>query len=131
MTTPCYGNGPRFFGARSRISRKEKDAPTDLLPTDPPLYRPRISDHGLNQSRTRKKTNLLTKRNCEEVAAVECEYPQPECLPTLNLLPSVDLFQVFRYCCSATWWTFATGEIALNTEAKCRDPRHDTLHDFV
>ena len=78
-----------------------------------------------------EKTNLLTKRNCEEVAAVECEYPQPECLPTLNLLPSVDLFQVFRYCCSAAWWTFATGEIALNTEAKCRDPRHDTLHDFV
>ena len=61
MTTPCYGNGPRFFGARSRISRKE-DAPNDLPTTDrptyPPLDRPGISDHGLNKMRTWKNKCL-------------------------------------------------------------------------
>ena len=102
LTTPCYGNGPRFFGARSRISRKE-DAPNDLPTTDrptyPPLDRPGISDHGLNKMRTWKnkcldKAKLWRSRGCWMRSS-----------PPSLCLPSVNLFQVFLYRCSATWWT--------------------------
>ena len=100
LTTPCYGNGPRFFGARSRISRKE-DAPTDLpttdRPTHPPLDRPGISDHGLNKMRTWKnicldKAKLWRSRGCwMRYAIIPASACQAFLFSSLPLLLLVDL----------------------------------------
>jgi len=66
------------------------------------------------------KTNLLTKRNCEEVAAVECDYPQPACL--LSCLPKLAAKLWFVLSLPLPLVGFYSREIAPIPEANRRDP---------